>query len=496
MYRHGRSAALAAIVGAALALPAQASASYADSVVADGPLTYLRLGEAPGATVAQDASPNDRDGAYVGAPALGVAGPFADAGTAAGLAASDAITATVGAASGSVELWVNPNRLAKGQQAGIVAHGDPAGDGWALGIGAKRKLAWIGAGSTVTSRITLPASVWTLLTVTWTTHKVQIYRNGALAKSINRSGPAPVSSSGALAIGGDGAGAFTGPFAGKLDEVALFSQVLTADEVYDHFVAAHVPVNTAPPSIAGTPAVGQTLTAQPGTWTDGGVATYRWQLCDANGEDCDDIVGATDTSYVVAAGDACGTFQVVETMANASGAASAISELTNQVPGSCGGDPGTGGDPGAGGDPGTGTGGGTGAGSEPGAGDPASTTAPGSATGGTDVSTGPGVPSAGCLKLAAGRRTLKLRGMGKVRLKGRAGTCLTARVAVSFKALKGVKLRSVRYTLDNRRLKSATLAARLKPSALGAGTHTLVVRATSRAGAQRRGTLRLRVVVG
>ena len=65
-----RAAALA--VACTFILPASAQAAgYADDVLADGPLTYLRLGELAG-TVAQDASPNDRDGAYAGDVTLGV----------------------------------------------------------------------------------------------------------------------------------------------------------------------------------------------------------------------------------------------------------------------------------------------------------------------------------------------------------------------------------------------------------------------------------------
>jgi hypothetical protein len=67
---------------------------------------------------------------------------------------------------------------------------------------------------------------------------------------------------------------------------------------------------------------------------------------------------------------------------------------------------------------------------------------------------------------------------------------------VSFKALRGVKLKSVRYTLDGKRIKRAKLAARLKPAALRSGTHTLAVRVTPRGGHAKRGKLRLRVALG
>jgi len=169
-----------------------------------------------------------------------------------------------------------------------VAHGNPAGNGWALGVGAKRKLAWVTGGVHLTSKVSLGSNVWTLLTVTWDNQKVRIYRNGVLAKSVNRNGAAPASSSHALVLGGNGAGAFSGNFNGRLDEVAVYSQVLAAARVEAHFQAAHVPANTAPPTITGSLTVGSTLTAHPGTWSDAANATraYQWQRCDADGEDC------------------------------------------------------------------------------------------------------------------------------------------------------------------------------------------------------------------
>jgi hypothetical protein len=479
MTRNLRRAAVTALAGAALAGPASAhaAATYADGVLADAPLIYLRANDAPAATVAQDASVNARHGAYTGAPALGIAGPFSDAGTAVRLGAADAITATVTPASGSIELWVAPDRLARGQQAGIAAHGQPAGDGWALGIGEKRKLAWVSGGVAVTSKVSLSTGVWTQLTVTWTDKKVDIYRNGVLAKSINRNGAAPVSTGGALVLGGNGAGAFTGAFKGRLDEVSLYGDVLSAGKVQQHFTAAHVPINTALPTVTGTPAVGSTLTAHPGTWTGGGVPTYQWQRCDADGEDCEDITGATGTDYAVVAADACGTLQVAETMTSATGEGTAVSDPTGKVPGSC--------DP-AKPDPGS-TGG---AGPVPPAGgsDPAPVSAPGAGIA--------PAAAAGCLKLLAGRRTAKLRRIGALRLKAAAGSCLTTPLRASFKARRGVLVRSVRYTLDGKRLKRVRQGARLRVAALTAGTHTLSLRVTPRHGRAQRVKLRLRVATG
>ena len=49
------------------------TAAYRDSVLADSPAAYWRLGE-PSGTTAADASGNNRTGSYVGSPTLGVGG--------------------------------------------------------------------------------------------------------------------------------------------------------------------------------------------------------------------------------------------------------------------------------------------------------------------------------------------------------------------------------------------------------------------------------------
>lgn len=82
-----------------------------------------------------------------------------------------------------------------------------------------------------------------------------------------------------------------------------------------------LPSNTVAPSIAGTAAVGSTLTCTPGTWVGSPAPTLtrKWQ---AGGVD---IPGATGLTYVVAAGDAGKSIRVVETGTNVLGSASANS---------------------------------------------------------------------------------------------------------------------------------------------------------------------------
>jgi hypothetical protein len=87
--------------------------------------------------------------------------------------------------------------------------------------------------------------------------------------------------------------------------------------------AAHAapPANTTPPSITGTPRVGETLTAQNGTWTNSPTSfTYQWQRCAGVAGTCANIAGATQRTYEVAAADAGSTLRIRVIAANADGA--------------------------------------------------------------------------------------------------------------------------------------------------------------------------------
>jgi hypothetical protein len=63
------------------------------------------------------------------------------------------------------------------------------------------------------------------------------------------------------------------------------------------------PVNQTPPTISGTPKVGQTLTASPGTWTgtEPITFTYQWFRCFGG---CAQIPGATGQTYTLTRADA------------------------------------------------------------------------------------------------------------------------------------------------------------------------------------------------
>jgi fibronectin type 3 domain-containing protein len=71
------------------------------------------------------------------------------------------------------------------------------------------------------------------------------------------------------------------------------------------------PANTAAPSVSGTPAVGQTVTAVEGSWTQAPSAfSYQWLRCDASGNNCGAIAGATARTYAVSSDDVGSTLRI------------------------------------------------------------------------------------------------------------------------------------------------------------------------------------------
>ena len=93
------------------------------------------------------------------------------------------------------------------------------------------------------------------------------------------------------------------------------------------------PANTREPSISGTPAVGSRLTANRGEWVGNAPITYafQWLRCNAAGDDCAEIPGADDNTYVVVAADVSRTIRVRVTARNDAGSRSALSNPTAQV---------------------------------------------------------------------------------------------------------------------------------------------------------------------
>ena len=91
-------------------------------------------------------------------------------------------------------------------------------------------------------------------------------------------------------------------------------------------VVAGSPLDIALPRVAGIPLVGQTLSAEDGTWvgTPPIAYAYQWYACSLSG--CEPITGETEPSHTVAIGEFGDGFEVEVTAKNAQGSASATSE--------------------------------------------------------------------------------------------------------------------------------------------------------------------------
>jgi hypothetical protein len=85
-----------------------------------------------------------------------------------------------------------------------------------------------------------------------------------------------------------------------------------------------------PPSISGSPVLGETQTADPGTWSGTQPITfgYQWRTCNRNGGNCSSISGATNKTYVARQTDVGRTLRVRVTAQNSIGTETATSAPT------------------------------------------------------------------------------------------------------------------------------------------------------------------------
>jgi hypothetical protein len=93
------------------------------------------------------------------------------------------------------------------------------------------------------------------------------------------------------------------------------------------------PTNSTPPSISGTATVGETLTANPGTWNGSAPISfqYQWLSCDASGANCKNIAGQTKKAYTLQSSDAGNTVRVNVIAGNSDGSNKEQSDATAKV---------------------------------------------------------------------------------------------------------------------------------------------------------------------
>jgi hypothetical protein len=98
-------------------------------------------------------------------------------------------------------------------------------------------------------------------------------------------------------------------------------------------IAAGAPVDVDAPAIGGNLQEGQTLTAAAGQWAGTGPISfaYQWLRCSVAGGGCEEIAGATGSTYSPGVSDLAGNLAVVVTASNAQGMAGATSPETQAI---------------------------------------------------------------------------------------------------------------------------------------------------------------------
>jgi hypothetical protein len=254
---------------------------YAAAVIADNPVGYWRLGEASGPTALDSWGTND--GAYFGTETFGLSGALArDGNTSVDFAGDGASLVRVPYNPGfnggldpngswTVECWVRPDFDAA-TEAGLFAvpvasvdlNANRSGyffleqpNGWQLRLGNTGGYipGWDGAAGSV-GPVAQPNTWYHLVgEFDGSAGNGYVYINGVQVKSAAVSGLAN-NTAATFNIGDRGDGA---PFAGRVDEVAVYSGVLSAGRIAAHYSAG------APPQIIVTRS-GASLTL---TWPSG-----------------------------------------------------------------------------------------------------------------------------------------------------------------------------------------------------------------------------------
>lgn len=270
---YGFSADIGAAQGAQLyiddAAVINAPDPYRASILDDNPLAYWRLGEASGATAA-DETTNHFDGTYQGATTLGVHGALAaDANTAArfdgstgqvSVANRTALSPEVGANGAmTLEAWVYlpalPSTAGQGRTP-LVAKGNASGYEYALyaySSGAAGFSVWQPGGAGYSGDLTggaIPLNTWThVVGVLKKGQFARLYVNGSQVAQVTTFAGDTANSASPLTIAARGDGQNLN---GTVDEVALYGAALSPTRIAQHYQAALAALSGTTTLSAGT----------------------------------------------------------------------------------------------------------------------------------------------------------------------------------------------------------------------------------------------------
>ncbi|WP_406832167.1 PKD domain-containing protein [Pedococcus sp. KACC 23699] len=274
---------------AVVTLIAPPTDTYGAAVAASAPDLYWRLGES-GGPMAADATGNN-PGAYFGnGVTYGVDGAVPGGDKA---AAFDGTTTGVGATQPvtnptvySEELWFKTTTTAGGK---LIGFGDRNSDTssnydrhvYMLASGQLQFGVWTGQSNIVGSSASYNDGTWHHMVATQGPDGMALYVDGDLVGTNPQTAAQPYT--GYWRVGGDTSWADSNFFAGSIDEVAVYSSVLAAATVRDHFTkgGGQLP-NVLPTAAFDSSMAARTVSvdASASTDSDGSIASYAWDFGD------------------------------------------------------------------------------------------------------------------------------------------------------------------------------------------------------------------------
>jgi hypothetical protein len=217
-----------------------AALTYAETILADSPVAYWRLGESAGTTADNAEGTAALDGTYSGSPTLGATGLLTgDSDTAVTFGTSKYVSVAHDAALNfsdvfSLEFWVKVPSLSAWMS--VIAKGGATG--WQVGVSVNRQVV-VYLQNTINVR---GGSVGTLQD--GTTYHVVVTKNGGNYATVYING-SDASATATAKTAGDTTGSlylatYTGSsewLSGTLDEVAVYDYALTSTQVTAHYDA-------------------------------------------------------------------------------------------------------------------------------------------------------------------------------------------------------------------------------------------------------------------
>ncbi|HEY3438539.1 MAG TPA: LamG-like jellyroll fold domain-containing protein [Actinotalea sp.] len=307
--------------------PAPADA-YGKAVYDLGPDLFWRLGESSG-SVAADASTSETPGGYSGGVTKGAAGAIQGlSNTAATFDGVDGLVVSskqfTNPTTYSQELWFKTTTTNGGKLIGFGNHNTGTSDNYDRHVymensGQLTFGVWTGFTNTITSPLAYNDGAWHQMVATQSsTDGMKLFVDGALVGTNGQTSAQDYT--GYWRVGGDTTWGPQPWFAGTIDEVAVYSTALTAQQIAQHYALGTnaPPVNQAPVA-AFTSSVSNLTASVDGSTSadpDGTIASYAWDFGDSQTG-----TGAT-TSHLYAAG---GTYTVTLTVTDNQGATNAVS---------------------------------------------------------------------------------------------------------------------------------------------------------------------------